>query len=57
MSADELRELVTELLYILNTNEESDNGRPYYPTIISSSRALDAKRVSDILSKLEKELL
>lgn len=57
MNAEELRETVTELLYILNTKEENDDGTLFYPTIISSCRALDGKRVADILSKLEKELL
>lgn len=57
MNAEELRETVTELLYILNTKEENDDGTLFYPTIISSCRALDAQRVADILSKLEKELL
>ena len=47
-------ELATELMKILNTKEESDNGREFHPTTISSCRVMHTEKLSKILPELEK---
>lgn len=55
---DELAELrkvsalVRELLAILETVEETDDGREFHPTTISSCRCMTAKRLGEICAQL-----
>ncbi len=44
----ELTKLVSGLMKILNTEEESDSGHRFHPTTISSCRALDSARLVEI---------
>ena len=59
---DELAELrkvsalVRELLAILETVEESDDGREFHPTTISSCRCMTAKRLDEIFTELKASL-
>lgn len=50
---DELMQLCKELMDILNKVEESDSGREFHPTYISSVRALDGARLKIILPRID----
>ena len=52
MENEDLKQLVKEFLHILDIVEESDGGRVFRPTFISSVRALDSARLDEILSKM-----
>lgn len=52
----DLKTLVVKLLYYLDIIEESDEGKTFRPNYIASCRALDAKRMNEILTEL-KELV
>lgn len=48
----ELKSLVRELIDILETVEESDDGREFMPTTIRSCRAQHVIRLGEIFDKL-----
>ena len=47
------KELLREFFEILDKTEESDSGRAFHPTAITSVRVMDAKRLNEILSELK----
>ena len=49
---DELIGLCKELMSILNKIEESDSGREFRPTYISSCRILDSTKLNIILPRI-----
>lgn len=54
MSEDtNLTDLVKEFLSILDIVEESDSGRQFRPTYISSVRCMDGKRIGEILEDMK----
>lgn len=48
----ELKELVKELFDMLDTEEESDSGRKYRPTTISTCRVMHSIKLKEILPKI-----
>jgi len=54
---DRVVEIATELMKILSTKEESNNGREFHPTTINSCRVMHTDRLSKILPELEKLVL
>ena len=50
---DELKELVKEFFRILDIVEETDEGREFRPTYISSCRAIDGAKLNTVLSKMK----
>jgi len=54
MSNDtELRQLVRDFFRILDIEEESDEGKIFRPTYISSCRVLDAEKLGNILERMK----
>ena len=52
-SRQKLIELVDELVTMLESTEESDNGRTFHPTTISSCRCLHTQRLSEIMPEIK----
>lgn len=50
-----LKQLVKDLFYYLDMTEESDSGRVFHPTIITSCRAMDQESISEILKQMKQE--
>jgi len=50
------KELLTELMDILDIEEESDSGTIFHPVHISSCRCMLTQKVSDLLKKINKEI-
>ena len=48
-----LEEAVKEFLFILAKQEENDDGRLFKPNQISSCRAMDVARLSELLEVME----
>ena len=48
-----LKELVKEFIEILETVEESDNGREFHPTTIQSCRVLQTKRIGELFEQMK----
>ena len=46
---------IRELVRLLTIQEETDDGRPFYPNRITSCRALDGKRMGEIIDKYKDE--
>lgn len=46
--------LIEQLFALLDITEETDDGRTFHPNTIRSSRALDAEKLEQVLSKLKK---
>ena len=53
---EELKALVRDFFAVLDIVEESDSGRIFHPTYISSARTTDAIRLDKILNRM-KELV
>lgn len=53
MEPDTLKQLVKELFYYLDMTEESDSGRVFHPTIITSCRVMYQDKINDILKQLK----
>ena len=53
---DTLKQLVKELFYYLDMTEESDSGRVFHPTIITSCRVHDQQALNEILKQLKQEV-
>ena len=51
-----LESLVRDLFKILNTVEESDSGKTFHPTVITSCRVMETEKLKNILPKIEEEL-
>jgi uncharacterized protein YqeY len=49
----EVSQLVSELIYFLDMEEESDMGRVFHPTTIYSCRVMDGQRINEILKRLK----
>jgi hypothetical protein len=49
----ELKQLVRDFFRILDIKEESEEGRIFSPTYISSCRVLDGARLSEILARMK----
>lgn len=52
-----LQTSITEILKILKTTEQTDDGREFHPTTIQSCRVLDAEKLQNIFRELEARLL
>jgi hypothetical protein len=50
---EELAKLVLDLLTMLESMEESDSGREFHPTTISSCRVMHTQRLSEILPRMK----
>ena len=50
---EELKALVRDFFAVLDIAEESDSGRVYHPTYISSSRTMDAIKLDKILQRMK----
>jgi hypothetical protein len=50
---DTLKQLVKEFFYYLDMTEESDSGRVFHPTIITSCRVHDQQAINKILKQLK----
>ena len=48
--------LVRELFEILDRKEETDDGRVFRPTRITSCRAMDAEKLERVLTELKRTL-
>ena len=53
---EELTQLVKDFFCILDTVEESDEGKPFRPTNIASCRAVDGEKLNNVLKRM-KELV
>lgn len=53
---DTLKQLVKELFYYLDMTEESDSGRAFHPTIITSCRVHHQEALSEILKQLKEQI-
>jgi len=53
MENEELKQLVREFFRIMDIVEESDEGKVFRPNYISSCRALDGAKLSDVLTKMK----
>ena len=53
---DILKQLVKELFYYLDITEESDSGRVFHPTIITSCRVHDQEAISEILTQMKEQV-
>lgn len=49
---EKLKVLVKKFLYYLDIEEESDDGKKFHPTAITSCRAMDAFNLDEILGKM-----
>ena len=56
MDLDKMKALLKEFFILLERTEETDDGRVFHPTIVRSSRALDAEKLEEILGKLKGSL-
>ena len=56
MDLDKMKALLKEFFILLERTEETDDGRVFHPTIIRSSRALDAEKLEEILGELKGSL-
>jgi hypothetical protein len=52
----ELESLIKEFLEIIETVEETDEGREFHPTTISSCRCMDAERLGQIITKMKEAI-
>ncbi len=50
---EKLQECVQSFLQILKIQEESDSGRVFHPTTISSCRAYDLERINTLLNQMD----
>lgn len=50
---EDLTELLKKLFYYLDMTEESDSGRVFHPTIITSCRVMYQDKINDILKQLK----
>lgn len=50
---EEVKELLKKLFYYLDMTEESEFGRVFHPTIITSCRVMDGEAINDILKQLK----
>jgi len=48
-----LKESIQSLLQILRIQEESDNGRMFFPNVIHSCRSCDLERINILLNRIE----
>lgn len=53
---EDLESLVKELFVLLDTKEESDSGRIFKPTYITSCRVMHSIKLKEILPKIRKLL-
>lgn len=53
---DILRQLVKELFYYLDITEETDAGRIFHPTIITSCRVHDQAAIGEILKQMKEHV-
>lgn len=51
-----LEELIKEFISILEIEEKSDSGKLFYPNRISSCRAMDGKRMNELLIKMKETI-
>lgn len=48
--------LFLELIEILEEEEETDDGRPFHPTVIRSCRAEKTARINEIIKEAKEEI-
>lgn len=53
---DDQTNLIEQLFALLEITEQKEDGRYFHPTIIRSSRALDAERLEKILTELKRSI-
>jgi hypothetical protein len=51
---DRLADLVKQFIYILDITEESDSGRLFHPTNITSCRAGDLQKIGELVEALRR---
>jgi protein tyrosine phosphatase len=51
---DRLVDLVKQFIYILDITEESDGGRSFHPTNITSCRAGDLQKIGELVEALRR---
>ena len=51
---DRLADLVKQFIYILDITEESDGGRLFHPTNITSCRAGDLRKIGELVEALRR---
>ena len=51
---DRLADLVKQFIYILDITEESDSGRLFHPTNITSCRAGDLQKIGELVEGLRR---
>ena len=54
MDLDKMKALLKEFFILLERTEETDDGRVFHPTIVRSSRALDAEKLKTIMAELKR---
>ena len=54
MSAEKLKKLWREFITLMEITEESDSGNKFNPNKISSCRALDGRKLNEILVEARK---
>ena len=54
---DRLADLVKQFIYILDITEESDGGRLFHPTNITSCRAGDLQKIGELVEELRRASL
>ena len=52
MDLDKITDLLKQFFDLMDIKEQKDDGSYFHPNIIRSSRALDAEKLEEILSKL-----
>lgn len=48
--------LLKKLFYYLDMTEESDSGRVFHPTTITSCRVMDGEAINEILKQLKAQI-
>ena len=54
VEVDELKELVSKFIAILDITEESDSGRLFHPTQITSCRSGDLQKIVELIEAMRK---
>jgi hypothetical protein len=53
---EEINQLLRDFFEILERQEESESGCLFHPTVISSCRIMDTKRLDEILTALRRQV-
>lgn len=55
-SGENTNQLLKKLFYYLDMTEESDSGKVFHPTIITSCRVMDGEAINEVLKQLKAQI-